>query len=420
MKPIQRLNSGILRRFQGIETLSDAQIDRLRNQAELLQAEKKSLLMDLGDERDISLYLIEGTIELKAVDGKTKIIHHTDTAARSPLCRLRPCRYRITAQTPVTYFTLDNKAVTSLQHLDDPSTLISQYEVSEFSGDNQDVEGVTSQLLVQIYGGLSQKRVLLLSWHGLLSQLAPAILGEKDHRNRMAEVMMLDPVLALKAYKHSLSANPEADGSLLDALDRLDVSQIHHTVFMNLFGASMRPSNEVIVEALQQWWERAITVAAVARHLSQSLQLESPDFMALAGLVHNIGEAAVLSYAHVEHDNLGAFELKEFMRSHAKEVGEVLLTLWKLPVKFRRAVADSDQWLRDAYRGADGGDILLVARALTLLARREYGELPRLYELPAYHRLGLQQDSAKPLLEELRGIATNVVSDSQAFLDTLN
>jgi hypothetical protein len=322
----------------------------------------------------------------------------------------------------VTFFTLSNAVLNGVYHSDEPSSLGSLYEVSEFSGDSGEIEGHTSELLVQLYSGLSQHRIVLLSPLRLLRRIAPALLSERRDLSRMAQLLQMDPVLALKAYRFGLERNPANTQGLAQALSETDIGTLHRAVLLNLFSAAMEPRDEGSAQLLVGWWERAVTVAAVARQLSAALQMQQPDFAALTGLVHNIGEAAILSHVYAEGERFQPNDLAEFVEIHSKEVCEVLLTLWKVPTTMRRAVTESYHWEGDGFQGGELGDLLLLARAITLHTRQEQRSMPAPEALPVFKRLGLDKlrGSDSGLLRQLQETAADTVGEIDAFLKSLH
>jgi hypothetical protein len=97
-----------LRRFTPLDEAPLHRLEEISKSAQWLKASKRDVLMDLGDTEERSIFLLKGNILLEATDGRKRTIKHTDSAARSPLSRLRPSRYRVTALTPVHYVKVDN------------------------------------------------------------------------------------------------------------------------------------------------------------------------------------------------------------------------------------------------------------------------------------------------------------------------
>ena len=86
--PIRHLNS---RHKKWIEDLSKSSA-----------YDKSEVIFESGEKATQAAYLLQGSISLKADDGKYKIIHHSDENAQYPLARVNPRQYTATALQPNT------------------------------------------------------------------------------------------------------------------------------------------------------------------------------------------------------------------------------------------------------------------------------------------------------------------------------
>ena len=64
--------------------------------------DKSEVIFESGENATQAAYLLEGSISLKADDGKYKINHHSDETAQYPLARVNPRQYTATALQPNT------------------------------------------------------------------------------------------------------------------------------------------------------------------------------------------------------------------------------------------------------------------------------------------------------------------------------
>ena len=112
------------------------------------------------------------------------------------------------------------------------------------------------------------------------------------------------------------------------------------------------------------------------------------------GLLHNVGVLPILSYAeHYPDITLDEKKLDATVNSLKTDVGVIILTKWQFSQDFITVAKESANWLRDEPGQADYADLVLVAKLHTFIGREHHGEeLPQLYEIPAFHKLGLDQD----------------------------
>lgn len=398
MPTAEHINKDTLRRFSRLEDLSNQELESLATHLVVAEAPKRAELISLGSEDENTIYLVEGTVRLEAADGGTKVIAHTDPAAKHPISRLRPSRYRVVALTKVQYLKIENDQLDSVFSIELPSKLMDHYQVSELLDGDSDL---SANYLMQIYKDLSQEAPIVPSWHKVSASVVSAIIKEKQNKIRFAEYLMLDPVLAAKVM-HSGLRMPHRTRPLntcIDAVALQDMAGIQKIAFMSLFQESIDPTVPALLDACRMWWEKSIRVAAVARTLAKYSERFDPDYLALAGLLHAIGEAVIIGYAHRFPEFIESGELQEFLSESATEVGRVLLTLWGFSHQFVALVSESSDWYREIGNEIDETDIILISRALVGNAFN-CRVTPKVDTLPAYRKLG-QLDGAAKLKTEL-------------------
>jgi HD-like signal output (HDOD) protein len=379
----------VLRQFTPLDEATPEQLKEIAAQAEWLQAGKKAVLMELGDTDEHSIFLLKGNILLEAADGRKRIIKHTDPAARSPLSRLRPSRYRVTALTPVRYVKIDNAVLDRLLAEEEASEMISShYYVVEEGVDSGDDTDFATQVLAQIYEDLHQDRLLIFSWQPAALPVTAQLLKRQGDVTAQAELAMLEPVLALKLLrKAGHRANGELPDRVDEAIEALGEEATRRLAFLNLFRESCRPHLKFMNGVFRNSWEQAVTVSALARELAREQGLAPVESVALAGLLHNIGKLTLLSYAHNFYREVSLDELKSCVQMFAKETGRMVLTHWGLPNSLVRGITDSFEWSKEhGGNQATLGDVLIAARLYVRYTRKK----KPLKEVPALRKLGLE------------------------------
>ncbi|MCP4313156.1 MAG: HDOD domain-containing protein [Bacteroidetes bacterium] len=404
-----------LRRFDRLQELPTVHLKEICDKAEWLQVKRKALLIDLGSDEKTTIFLLKGNVLLEAADGRTKIIKHTEKSATLPISRLRPSTYKVTALTRVSYLRIDNNLLDGIYHLDEPSTLMpSHYEVSESSEEESDSH---AQLLMHIYEDLNHDRLKMLSWYPVSRAISGQVLAENKDIERLAQYVMLDPILLLKVIKKSNATSEQiASQTCKGAITMMGVRALHKLVFLNLFSESAHTENELFKGAYLAAWERSIAVAHVARLLARSKQHLNPDYIALAGLLHNVGELVLIIYAFRFPAPLTQEDLDEVIRLYAVEVGKVILSHLHLPRKLIEAVTESSNWMRDSFTQSDDADFILLARVYTALARKEHKNAPKMEEMPACQKMKLDLPNGE-LHWKLKTAASVSVDETFSFLN---
>ena len=402
-----------LRRFAPLDDAPPHMLEEISRNAQWLKARKRDVLMDLGDTEEASLFLLKGNILLEAADGRKRIIKHTDSAARSPLSRLRPSRYRVTALTPVHYVKIDNALLDRVLAEEEASEMISSHYLVEESGEGEGEADFSTQILAHIYEDLHKNSLLLLSWQPAALPIARNMLAEKESLQKLARFAILDPVLAIKLLRKATPpAQAEVEEQLARALENLGMEETQHLVFLNLFRESCKPRLQFLEDVFRDTWEQSIAVSRLARELASEHGLTPVDTVATTGLLHNTGKLTLISYAYNFYGEIGIEELKECVRMFSKETGRMVLSHWNLPHYMVRGISDSFEWSLD-HGGTEAtlGDVLIAARLYTRLTRKS-GEFK---EVPALRKLGLQ-DPRSPQGQRMQNLVIQAVAEARELL----
>jgi HD-like signal output (HDOD) protein len=407
-----------LRRFTPLSDLSYDKLLEIVQEAQWLKAKKRTQLMDLGDTETNSLFLLKGNVLMEAADGRQRVIKHTDAAARSPLSRLRPSRYRVSALTPVQYIKISNELLDELSDLDEASEMISShYLVEETSEENADF---SAQMVAHIYDDLQKHALMILSWHPVALSVSREVLVPSKNASGIADWAMLDPVLSLKLMKAAQIQHRPGGSvpSVASATAQMGLQKVRKLAFMNLFRESRDPRALILQESFRNAWERSICVAAVAKRLAQDLELEDPGEAELAGLLHNVGEITILSYAYNFYREISPQELHDCTVMFGKETGRMVLSHWNIFHSLAQNICDATEWLHDHGSNSPSlVDIVIAARACVQISRKDDGNPPPpLPQIPALRKLRLDTPNSI-LATELRAYADEYLEEVKQKLD---
>ncbi len=407
-------NSTQLSCFSPLDEAPPQRLEEIAKEAQWLRAEKNEVLMEVGDNDEHSIFLLKGNILLEAADGRKQIIKHTDPAARSPLSRLRPSRYRVTALTPVQYVKIDNAILDQLLEEEESSELISShYYVVEEGGEDGKDNDFATQVLAQIYEELQQDRLLLLSWQPVALPVTTQLMTGGEEIEALAPIALLDPALTVKLLRSAMEkGQAEVPERLSGAMRALGPERVRRIAFLNLFRESSKPHSALMNQIFRSAWEQALTVSRLAGELAAEHGLKPVESVAVAGLLHNMGKLTLISYAYNFYREVSLEELKVSSQMFAKETGRMVLTHWNLPPYLVRGITDSFEWSQE-HGGSEVtlSDILIAARLYARLAR---GKGP-LKEVPALRKLKLE-DPRSSRGQELQRLAIQSVAEARRFL----
>jgi len=406
-----------LRRFTPLADLPYDKLLEIAEKAEWLKVKKRAVLMELEDAEPSTLFLIRGNVLMEAADGRQRVIKHEDASARSPLSRLRPSRYRVSALTPVEYLKISDDLLDELAELEDSSEMTSShYLVEETSEENADF---STQMVAHIYEDLQKQRLLLFSWQPAALSISRNIISTANDPSQISDWIALDPVLSLKLIKSAqyLQRPGSSVPNLPSALAQMSTQKVHKLTFLNLFQESRAPKVSTLHRSFQNTWERSITVAAVAKRLAQETDLINPQEAELAGLLHNIGETTILSYAYNYYRETSTRELQDCALMFGKEIGRMLLSHWNVFHSLAQSICDATEWMHD-----HGGnrpklaDFVIAARACVQIDHKdEYNPPPPFPQIPALRKL--QLDTPNSILAgELRTFADEYLINTKQQL----
>ncbi|HEY0922435.1 HDOD domain-containing protein [Rheinheimera pacifica] len=167
--------------------------------------------------------------------------------------------------------------------------------------------------------------------------------------DEVADVILLDPVLTSKLLKLANSAIyslPYQVESVSKALLVLGKTQVYNLV-LSIGIASACSKVDTSAIDLERFWEQSINAALIAKHLAQCCEIKPTDRFYVAGLLHNIGELAVLQNDAGQAHSCQEYtaEQRPWQLQQSKlgftyaECGAELLHLWHLPDSIVEPVA---------------------------------------------------------------------------------
>lgn len=239
-----------------------------------------------------------------------------------------------------------------------------------------------------------------------------------SHGRRVARLLAADPALSAKALRAACSAaqlrRPRTLPQIVDRLDRHYVSGLVSASAET----SMAPTQPGMHTAARNAWQRAIRVSTLAYLLATLDGRFDPEEASLAGLLHNLGELALLGRA-ARDDRPGMVqELDHARRCYGAEAGQELARAWGFPGSLVRVAGSCGDWYRDHDGPADMADLVLVAQLHARLGQARTDALPQLRRMPAFAHLELGQASPRFSLGLLEA-ANNALALTERQLATL-
>ena len=409
-----------LRRYDHLAGAAPALLRELAEGSQVRRAERGACLLELGSEKPQQLFLIEGELELSADDGQVHRVRHTDPAARSPVSRLRPSRYRVTARSDVLYLLVEQRLLDGCSHSATTAQVLVEEASPVFTPGELLDDSASHPMMFDVFDDLNRGRVVVLSEADAAARIARALSAPfAADPERLAELLSACPAIAVKVLR---AAKAEVRSSIplrsvRAAVDRFGAERTFNLAVSCVLRESLRSASEVVQRRMHGWWQRTLRVAAFSVVLARMTTHLDCEYARLIGLLHSIAEPVLLGYADRHADLADGVALDNVVHANRAELGRILHTLWDLPREVIDAAAQCDHWGYEHAGEADYTDILLVAQWHALIGNTRSWQMPGVTEIPAFERLGLASPSPTLSLKIVEA-ADHVLGQSKQALNS--
>ncbi len=377
----------ILAELFPLSFMTEAEREMLCEQLTVLKGKKGKCLVENGTTDGKALYVLKGKIKVDTADGQSQILENDAPQFKSPISFTSTHKVTVTCLSTVEYFRLENHVIANLLERKNAGKSQPDDGLQEHLRDNA--------LFGAIYQDLIADTLVIPTLPKVAVGVRKAI--ESDVPVRKIELLIqADPALAtllIKTANSALYRTRNTATTIEQAIMRLGLRTVKHLVTSYSLKHLFKTKHQAIKQRMKELWIHSTEVAAVSFVLAKHLRKFDPEQALLMGLLHNVGVLPVLSYAERFPDITSDEEkLDATVASLKAEVGAIILSKWQFSQDFTTVARESENWLRDSS-GADYADLVLVAKLHTFIGREQPRKnLPALYAVPAFHKLGLDQD----------------------------
>ncbi|WP_455211964.1 HDOD domain-containing protein [Kaarinaea lacus] len=367
--------------------MTEAERQMLSEQLTVLKGKKGKCLVEFGGSDNKALYVLNGKIKVETNDGQTQVYENDAPQYKSPISFANPHKMTVTCLSTVEYFRLENHVIANLLERKNASKTPTNHGLQEHLRDNP--------LFSAIYQDLIDDNLIIPTLPKVAVGVRKAI--ENDVPVRKIELLIqADPALAtllVKTANSALYRTRNTASTIEQAIMRMGLRTVKQLVTSYSLKHLFRTEHKAIKQRMKDLWIHSTEVAAVSYVLAKHLHHFDPEQALLMGLLHNIGMLPVLSYAE-RYPDIASDEniLDATVNSLKAEVGAIILAKWQFSQDFITVAKDAENWMRDSSM-ADYADLVLVAKLHTFIGREhQEKQLPQLFAVPAFHKLGLDQD----------------------------
>ena len=395
---------------------SEDELTVLSDHAWIISERKGAVIAKYGTTNEWDYYLLKGTFELESGDGKILTIQAGTDAATHPVAHLQPRMYTIRATTPVQFLRVQKALLASLKYA--PSET-GQMLVSESTD-----EGIDKHpLYLEVLSDLRNDKLVLPSLPDVAIKIRQMVDREDTSIEKVANLIQTDLAISAKLMKISNGAlyhGMRPVESCQQAITRLGLHTTKNLVvsfvLRNLFNEKIQ--QPLLTRHAKRLWEHSVEVGAIAQVLAEVTPGINPDEALLVGLLHDIGELVILSYAGKYQDVVADSQSLAHIIDELKgEIGGAVLTEWDFSEAFITAAKEAENWCRDAGPKADYCDVAIVAQLHSFVGTPQMQGLPSLADVPAFHKIAHGElspklsvrllDQAKEQISEVRQLLTS-------------
>lgn len=391
----QRVIADTLQEVAAFRELSREDLLVLGSRAEMVSLKKGHTLFKHGDSDSWMYVLLNGEIQLTAIDGREHRIADDSPEAGRIVSRLKPRLHTCKALAPCVLIRIDGNGVGFWHSAVDSSTML----VEELADNDCLADGGDG-------GSQADTDFELPSMPDIAVKARELIDRDDCDAETVARLLMNDPSMAAKLIRAANSPvfySSQGISTCDQAIVRLGLKTTRYLItafaVRQLFNFDA-PALDSIVKEL---WDHSTEVAAIASVLARHTRRFDPGEAQLAGLLHDIGVIPVLSAAagnsELAKDPQAVVSMVSQQRS---SMGRELLESWYFPAPLVEAAAEAESWHRDPAEKADLADLVIVAQLLSFIGKQRILEVPTVVRVPAFRKLLGDSSTPELVLEFLR------------------
>lgn len=391
-----------LKRYQPLDKLNDIQRELLARSLNIHSAGKGTTLVQEGDATHFSLYLLAGRLRLVSADERVTEIDADSPKSDTPIANLIPRRYTVEAVTTVDYLMIDGELLEGLLSGDNEGITATELQPSTGPYDQALAENSLSKALLE---DLENDQLMLPSLPDVAVRVGRAMRDENTNARKLANVIQTDPAITTKlirAANSPLYAGVTPVDSCAAAIIRLGADTTHKLVLTFALRELFNTRSPVLKQHMLRLWEHSVKVSAVCYVLARVSDQFNPEHALLAGLLHDIGNVAILSYAERYPEVAGdPDKLDQVMMDMRGMIGSAILRSWGFIEDLIVVAEQAENWQREHEGDADYADLVIISQLHTFIGKPEMAHLPTLDQVPVLKKLKMGELTPKLSLKIL-------------------
>ncbi len=277
-------------------------------------------------------------------------------------------------------------------------------------------------LYIEIYDDLINDQLVVPSMPEVALKIRNLVEDADIPVTQLAKALNTDPAISAKLIKSANGAlyhgQPAVD-TCARAISRLGLNTTKHLVvsfvLRNLFHEKIH--TDLLNERARDLWHHSVEIASISMALAQASPGLDAEEALLAGLLHDIGELVILTYAESYPDLIVDSEALDGVVKQLKaEIGAVILREWQFPEALVEAAFGAEEWTRDSGDKPDYCDVVVAAQLLSFIGSSKMGNLPDLDDVPAFTKLAGGNLTRELGMKILDAAEEQILETKQLFL----
>jgi HD-like signal output (HDOD) protein len=364
------------------------QFDVIARLTESTTLQKGEVLLERGSDDGYTYYLVDGAVSLVMGNGSTTQVEACDRSRQMPLANLRPRILTVTATSRTHAIRVPDIALRASGCFDN---LRDARDIEIESEEEAERHESQTRLSFQLLDDLISDRAILPTLPDLAMRIRRAIEEEQAAAKSIAKLVEADPAMAAKLLKVANSAfygGMQTVETCSAAVVRMGLKTTKQLVLSFALREVFKGKNPIVKDRMQKLWKHSSNIAAISYVLARRLRKLDPEEALLAGLLHDIGNIAILNYLEnypaLVADESAVDGSVERLRG---ELGAMILREWNFPVSLVAASRDAEHWLRGNDGAIDYTDLVIVAQVHERLRKHQLDGLPPLEQITAMRRV---------------------------------
>jgi len=405
MKKISKIiSTRVLQQLVPLKNIPLSSLKKISQDNVPLSYEKSNIIFNRGQEDEYIYYLLKGKVVLFDHDNEETIIAGS-SAALVPLDNTQPRKFSARAANNIIVLRLNRNLIDIYTNTTDD-----EIKVNEILEDDIDVN---SQLMFRLYKEYMDGNLKLSSLPELAIRVRKAIQDADRSAHDIATIIQSDPAITGQIIKIANSPLYRTTTQINDcqsAISRIGLENTRDIVTSLSVRQLFRPKTKTVAREMSALWKHSTHVAAISAVIAEKIPSINSDRALLAGLTHDIGILAILSYAEQFPDLIKDRKvLSNTIQQLGAQMGALVLRYWSMPSDLVTVALESEIWARDSTHGPDLCDVVLVAQIHSFAGSELNKQIPALIDTPAFKKLPLSRGGPEKSLELLQKAHEHIV-----------